>query len=121
MRTFAQIHKPTQQTKDVNSVRPGGVTSGQSHEIRPILHLQRTVGKRAALRLPPTNAEEREAGSTGTASPPFAHTFSRIPIHPPAAGLMQTKLVINKPGDEYEQEADRVVEQVMGKIGRAHV
>jgi Domain of unknown function (DUF4157) len=30
-----------------------------------------------------------------------------------AAGAMQTKLLINKPGDEYEQEADRVSEQVM--------
>ncbi|MCC6966866.1 MAG: DUF4157 domain-containing protein [Nitrospira sp.] len=28
-------------------------------------------------------------------------------------GAMQAKLVINEPGDEYEQEADRVAEQVM--------
>ncbi|HQY27069.1 MAG TPA: hypothetical protein PLL45_19475, partial [Thermoflexales bacterium] len=28
-------------------------------------------------------------------------------------GAMQPKLVINEPGDEYEQEADRVAEQVM--------
>ncbi|HEY9755042.1 MAG TPA: hypothetical protein V6C97_07775 [Oculatellaceae cyanobacterium] len=27
--------------------------------------------------------------------------------------LIQTKLTINQPGDEYEQEADRVAEQVM--------
>jgi hypothetical protein len=31
----------------------------------------------------------------------------------PAAGVIQTKLTINQPGDEYEQEADRVAEQVM--------
>ena len=36
-----------------------------------------------------------------------------LPIHPPAAGAIQTKLAINKPGDGYEQEADRVSEQVM--------
>jgi len=60
-----------------------------------------------------TNAEELKAGLTGTASPRFGHDFSRIPIHPPAAGAIQTKLTINKPGDEYEQEADRVSEQVM--------
>ena len=30
-----------------------------------------------------------------------------------AAPAMQTKLVINKPGDEYEREADRASEQVM--------
>lgn len=43
----------------------------------------------------------------------FGHDFSRIPIHPLAAGVIQTKLAINKPGDEYEQEADRITQQVM--------
>ncbi len=43
----------------------------------------------------------------------FGHDFSQIPIHAPAAGVLQTKLAINKPGDHYEQEADRVSEQVM--------
>jgi len=41
------------------------------------------------------------------------HDFSQIPIHPPAARVIQTKLAINKPGDEYEREADRISEQVM--------
>jgi len=43
----------------------------------------------------------------------FGHDFCRIPIHPLAAGALQTKLAINKPGDEYEQEADRITQQVM--------
>jgi hypothetical protein len=60
-----------------------------------------------------THAEEPEARSTAAASPRFGHDFSQIPIHPPAAGAIQTKLAINKPGDEYEQEADRISEQVM--------
>ena len=58
-------------------------------------------------------AEEPKGGLTAAASPHFAHDFSRIPIHPPAAGVIQTKLAINQPGDEYEQEADHVSEQVM--------
>lgn len=60
-----------------------------------------------------TDAKEPEAELTGTASPRFGHDFSRIPIHHPAAGSIQTKLAINKPGDSYEQEADRITEQVM--------
>jgi hypothetical protein len=32
---------------------------------------------------------------------------------PPAAGTIQTKLAVNKPGDTLEREADRVAEQVM--------
>ena len=60
-----------------------------------------------------THAEEPDIGWTAAASPRFRHDFSQIPIHPPAAGALQTKLAINKPGDEYEQEADRISEQVM--------
>jgi hypothetical protein len=54
-----------------------------------------------------------EAELTSTASPRFAHDFSRIHVHPPAAGAIQTKLTINQPGDEYEQEAEQVSDRVM--------
>ena len=44
----------------------------------------------------------------------LAHDPSRIPAYPRAKPLaIQTKLTVNKPGDEFEQEADRVAEQVM--------
>jgi Domain of unknown function (DUF4157) len=43
----------------------------------------------------------------------FGHDFSRILIHSPTAGALQTKLAINQPGDEYEQEADRIADQVL--------
>jgi hypothetical protein len=58
-----------------------------------------------------THAQELKAGLTGTAQPRF--DFSRIPIYPPTAEAIQTKLPINESRDEYEQEADRVAEQVM--------
>jgi len=64
--------------------------------------------------------------------PRFAHDFSRVPAHSDAraaetdyalghqamqklfpTGVLQAKLRINQPGDRYEQEADRVAEQVM--------
>jgi hypothetical protein len=34
-------------------------------------------------------------------------------MHPLTAGSIQTKLLINKPGDKYEHEANRIAEQVM--------
>lgn len=55
----------------------------------------------------------KEVGLASTASPRFAHDFSRIHVHPPAAGAIQTKLTINKPGDEYEQEAEQLSDRVM--------
>jgi hypothetical protein len=41
------------------------------------------------------------------------HDFSVIRIHAPASGAVQTKLAITKPGDEYEDEADRIASQVI--------
>lgn len=43
----------------------------------------------------------------------FGHDFSRIPTYTSTAGVIHTKLAINKPGDEYEREADRVADQVL--------
>ena len=112
MHTFAQKPKATQQTTSAKSTIPGRGHFGQSPEVRSILHLQRTIGNQAVQRMLQTDAEQPEVGLTGPASPRFGHDFSRIPIHPPA-GAIQTKLAINEPGDSYEQEADRVAEQVM--------
>jgi hypothetical protein len=49
--------------------------------------------------------------STGT-TPAVGYDFGQIPIHRPA-GVRQTQLAINGPGDEYEQEADRLSERIM--------
>lgn len=45
--------------------------------------------------------------------PRFGHDFSQIPTYTSTAGVIQTKLAINKPGDEYEREADRIADQVL--------
>jgi hypothetical protein len=113
MRTFAQKPKTTQQTASAKSTIPSRAHFGQSPEVSSILQLQRTIGNQAVLRMSKTHAEDPDVGLTAAVSPRVGHDFSQIPIHPPAAGGIQTKLAINQPGDEYEQEADRVSEQVM--------
>ena len=45
--------------------------------------------------------------------PRFGHDFSRMRVHSTGQGMIQTKLKINEPGDIYEQEADRVADEVM--------
>jgi hypothetical protein len=53
--------------------------------------------------------------SSNTAAPALSgltHDFGRIPLHAAPLGP-QTKLKVSTPGDEYEQEADRVAAQVM--------
>jgi len=113
MRTFAEKPKTTQQTTPAKTTIPGRAHVGQSPDVRSILNLQRTIGNQAVQRMFQTHAEEPDARSTAVASPRFAHDFSQIPVHAPAAGVIQAKLTVNTPGDIYEQEADRVSEQVM--------
>jgi hypothetical protein len=44
------------------------------------------------------------------------HNLSRLPVHSNNPAVLQTKLVVNEPGDKYEQEADQVAERVMGSL-----
>ena len=113
MRTFVQKQNQSQEAVSTSLARSNMARLGRDHREHPILHLQGAFGNQAVQRVLQTNGEAREDGSTGTASPHFRHDFSRIPIHPPAAGAIQTKLAVNPPGDEYEQEADYVSQQVM--------
>jgi hypothetical protein len=112
-RTFAQGPKATLQTTPSKFTIPGRAHLGHRHEVSSILHLQRTIGNQAVLRLLQTYSGELEVTSSSLASPRFGHDFSRMPIHSPAVGGIQTKSAINQPGDEYEQEADHISEQVL--------
>lgn len=113
MHTFAQKSRATQQATSAKSIIPGRAHLGQNRGVSSILHLQRTIGNQAVQRLLQNNAEELNDGLTSSASPRFGHDPSRIPVGPLPRGAIQTKLAINTPGDAYEQEADRVAEQVM--------
>jgi hypothetical protein len=70
--------------------------------------------------------EKREIGDSYASSSPrthLGHDFSRVKIYTSrramssagltASGLIQTKLVVSQPGDEYEREADRIADEVM--------
>src|SRR5262245_25936083 len=113
MRTFAQKPKAPQQAIPAKPTILGRAHFGHSHEVNSLLHLQRTIGNQPVQRLVQANFEELSTGSATTASTRFTQDFSRIPIHPPAAGAIQTKLAVNTPGDLYEQEAERIADQVM--------
>lgn len=52
-----------------------------------------------------------QAGTTTV--PRFGHDFSRVRIHDAAPTMIQTKLTIGQPNDIFEQEADRIADQVM--------
>jgi hypothetical protein len=75
-----------------------GAASSPATRPQDILRLQQTVGNRAVRRLlANTKHQQSPAGSGAQAS-------------------IQAKLTVNPPGDQYEQEADRVASQVVGQM-----
>jgi uncharacterized protein DUF4157/protein-glutamine gamma-glutamyltransferase-like protein len=112
MRTFAQNLK-AQQTTAPESMIPSRARLGEKRQVYSILHLQSTIGNQAVQRLLKSKPDGSEAVADATASGRFGHDFSQIPVHPRAPVKIQSKLAVSTPGDIYEEEADRVSEQVM--------
>lgn len=113
MRTLLQTPKAARRTEPAKSTIRSRTRFGYGPEVDSILHLQRTIGNQAVQRLLENNAEERNARLTGTVSPHLGHDFSRVPIGSPPSREVQVKLAIDMPRDQYEQEAERVSDQVM--------
>jgi hypothetical protein len=81
--------------------------------MNPILRLQGAIGNQAVQRLLQTKNEELKVGSTSRASLRFGHHFAPIPVCAQKPEKIQTRLAVSVPGDVYEQEADRVADEVM--------
>lgn len=113
MRAFSPKQNQPREQISCSLVRSNTATSGPIHHTHPIPHLQRTIGSQAGQPLLMANADELEESPPSTTSPNFAHDFSRIPVSAKAPLKIQPKLTINTPGDRYEQEADRVANQLM--------
>jgi hypothetical protein len=86
----------------------------------PILDLQRTVGNQAVQRLLNANTEDLETGCRSTVTTRPANHCSLNLIYTPVQKTVQTKLTINERGDKYEQEADRIADQLMRRPDAKH-
>lgn len=114
MRAVAQQQNQPHQRTSFSPTRSSTTPSALSHEAHSLLPLQRTMGSNAVQRLLQTHAENGPGGSSTTSSTRLAHSFSRIPVFAKAPVPIQAKLTANPPGDVYEQEADRMAEQMVG-------
>jgi Domain of unknown function (DUF4157) len=81
------------------------------------LTLQRSSMHRAdPFKLLRSLAEPSQPDPGATVQPGFGHTFSRVQVHTHVPEQMQPKRNGHEPGDQYEQEADRVAAQVMMSV-----
>jgi hypothetical protein len=86
----------------------------QSHEVNPAHRLQRTAGNQAVQQLLQHAQPENLGVNSGTtAAARSGQDFSQAPVISKSPLSVQAKLAVNTPGDIYEQEADRVSEQIM--------
>lgn len=111
MRTFAQKPKPTLAANPSPLAKGRPTLSGPGYQSNQ--SLLRSLENSATRRASPAHGPALEAESPASAFPRFARDLSQIPVHAPARAILQTKLRVNTPGDAYEQEADRVAEEVM--------
>jgi len=95
--------------------KPGPATHDR-HE--PPIQKRQTSVLEGAERLPgQSGATLNEGGSRDASAWQSALSFGSIPLFSQSEArtqlMLQPKLMVNSPGDAYEQEADRVSEQVM--------
>lgn len=111
MRPFAQKQNQAQQKSSANLTSSNRLASVTSHDAHPLLHLQRSIGNQAVRRLLQTragvNSENGPTTEVGSKTPARTSMHGATPI------TIQRKLVVNTPGDSFEQEADLLAQQVM--------
>ena len=114
MGTFAHLQKPAKKIKSANSAIPGrAFSTGQSSKVSSILHLQHRIENQTVQDLFQSEKEVLDVDSTVRISHTPGSDFTRVPVQTGAHSQIQTKLKVNTPGDIYEQEADRVAEQIV--------
>ena len=113
MHTFIQKPKASERAILAKSTITGLVPFGQGREVSSIIRLQRNIGNQAVQRLPRNDAEQGAMNAASRASPRFVHNFCRISVYPKGHTESQPKLKVSTPGEIYEQEADRVADQLI--------
>ena len=113
MYAIALEQKPPRQTNSARSLTQRRICSPQIQRVPSILNLQRCIGNQAIQRMLQANADGFETDSTNKGSAHLGYDVGQIPGYSPTTSYIQPKLMVNSPGDIYEQEADRVATDVM--------
>jgi Domain of unknown function (DUF4157) len=118
MSTFAQKQASSAELATCSLTRPTSSVAKQDLRERTAIKTKQLVQNHwAPAAAPPelSTARSDESERKPERGKPYGayQNFAQILVHARAVPALQTKLVINKPGDGYEQEADRVADQVM--------
>ena len=103
MSIFEQLKNGKQKNQLLRPVQQERTNSEALRPENPLLKQQQVLGNQAMLRF----AQSYPLGLPNASLYPTGGACHTCPAH------VQPKLTIGQPGDKYEQEADRIVEQVM--------
>lgn len=108
----ASLRKPTasQQSASVGCSPPSWTYVGPRREAKPTSQSHRS-SENPRVQGNRINAEDVTAQLCEGSSSRFGYDFRRVAVHP--SGAIPTDLAINRPGDAFEQEADRLTDHVM--------
>ena len=102
MPTFTQKPSASRQPSSAVTPAPDRVPAGRGSVASSVLALQRAAGNRAVRRLLERDDAVAPADAVDSGAEGLAPTYA-----------IQAKLAIDQPGDTYEQDADRVADEVM--------
>jgi len=111
MRSFAPKLNSSPKLVSARAARPNVAIRGLRE--RSSIYLRQSSDNQAAQPASHVQAPEHAAGWSWTAPTYLSYDFGRIPVYPPAAQAEQTMVAISAPSDRYEQQADRLADQVM--------
>ncbi|MCS6303121.1 MAG: DUF4157 domain-containing protein [Nitrospira sp.] len=112
MHASAQQLKTSQQAAHIKPPIHGQSQFGHGWEVTPVCYPPSTIANQTVqwpLGVNTTNVKENSTTETAC----LGHDFSRIPVFSIIPFQIQAKLAVSTPGDQYEQEADKVADSVM--------
>jgi hypothetical protein len=107
------VKSRAQQTISAKTTLFGRANFEKNHQANSIFTLHPTIGNKAVDRVLEADPGEVHKDLANIETVHFGHDFSRVPAHPKKSLKIQSKLKINTPGDIYEEEAERIANEVI--------
>ncbi len=114
MQTFARKRRPMGRRRFASPTLSNQPNQSHCRKIRSIVRFPHTNGIQAVQRSMPVPGGGRGEGSPAVATQRYQRNPSRSSLILGRAAKLQHGIKLGVPGDQYERQADRVAEQVVG-------
>ena len=113
MRSFARQQTSTRDARSAGSTNCSKPSFAKNHSSLASVSVQSSVAKPMSLAASRFASDEHAATLTTPVSTRFIHDFSQTAVYPKSGLDLPAMRRVSRPGDRYEQEANRVASEVM--------